>query len=97
MKWTPQNTMNSASGMLRDVLGELVRIAGVVGELDHFVALIVMPENDEATAERRLRRGNPRVHFLVGQTDIPLRQRLPLGDVLFFVFGQDGKERGHLL
>ena len=40
-------------GMLADLPRELVRVAGVVGELDHLVALIVMAEDDEASAERR--------------------------------------------
>ena len=42
-------------GMLADLLRELVRVAGVVGELDHLVALVVMAEDDEPAAERRLR------------------------------------------
>ena len=53
--------------MLRDVMGELVRIAGVIGELDHFVALIVVAENDEAASELRFGSRNAGVHFLVGQ------------------------------
>ena len=75
-------------GVLADLPGELVGVAGVVGELDHLVALIVMPEDDEAAAERRLRGGDARVHLLVRQADVALRQRLTLGDVLFFVRGQ---------
>ena len=39
-------------GMRRHLLRELVRVAGVVGELDHFVALIVMAEDHEPAAER---------------------------------------------
>ena len=43
---------------LRHLTGKTERVAGVVGELDHFVALIVMTENDELVAERRASRGN---------------------------------------
>ncbi len=85
MKWTPQKTMNSASGCLRDLLRELVRIAGVVGELDDLVALIVMAEDDEPAAERGSGGGDARVHLLVGQTEVALGQRLALGEVLLLV------------
>ena len=34
-------------GVLADLLRELVRVAGVVGELDDLVALVVMSEDDE--------------------------------------------------
>ena len=40
-------------GVLADLPGELVGVAGVVGELDHLVALIVVAQNDEPSAERR--------------------------------------------
>ena len=65
MKCTPQNTMNSASGMLADLARELERVAGVVGELDHFVALVVVAEDDEAVGRawpgrRRCARPSPR-------------------------------------
>ena len=75
-------------GMLADLAGELVGVADVVGELDHFVALIVVTEDHQAAAERRLGRGDAAVHLLVGQAEIALGQRLPLGDVLLLVFGQ---------
>ena len=39
--------------VLADLPRELERVAGVVGELDHLVALVVMAEDDEAAAERR--------------------------------------------
>ena len=74
--------------------GELVRIAGVVGELDDLVALVVMSENHEAPAELCARYGNPPIHFLIGQTDIPLGQRLPLADVLLFVLRQQRYQHG---
>ena len=66
--------------VLRDRVGELERVAGVVGELDHFVALVVMAEDDEAIAERRARRRNAQRHLVVGQPEIRLGQRLPLVD-----------------
>jgi hypothetical protein len=75
-----------------DLAGELERVAGVVCELDHFVALIVMPENHEPGAERRPGAGNADIHLLVGQTEIPLRQRLPFGDVFLLVRGQDRQQ-----
>ena len=34
-------------GVFRDLAGEAERVADVVGELDHLVALIVMAEDDE--------------------------------------------------
>ena len=76
-------------GMRADLPRELVRVAGVVGELDHFVALVVMPEDDEPAAERRLGGGDARVHLLVGQAEVALGQRLALGDVVLLVFGQE--------
>ena len=82
MKWTPQNTMYSAAPRLAAVPRELERIAGEVGELDDLVALIVVPEDDEAIAERRLRGGNPRVHLVVRQAEIVLGERLALADAL---------------
>ena len=83
-------------GMLSHVTGELVGVAGVVGELDDLIALIVMSENDEPAAKLRFRSRNTRVHLLVRQPDIRLRQRLALGDVLFLVLGQQRNQRRHL-
>ena len=59
MKWTPQKMMNSASWCWLMRLRELPRVAGVVGELDHLVALVVVAEDDEALAERGPRRRDP--------------------------------------
>jgi hypothetical protein len=36
-----------------------------IGELDHLVALIVVPQDDDAVAERRLCCGDSRVHLVV--------------------------------
>ena len=88
--------MNSASGCFGDLAGEAERVAGVVGELDHFVALIVMAEDDQPAAERRLRRRDAAVELFVGQTEIPLGKRLALRDMRFLELRQDRKQRRHL-
>ncbi len=75
-------------GMLADLTGELVGIAGVVGELDHFVALIVMSEDHEPAAERGLGRRDATVHLLVGEPEVALRKRLALRDVALLVFSE---------
>jgi hypothetical protein len=72
-----------------DLLGQLVRVAGVVGELDHFVALVVVPEDHEPAAELLPGRGDALVHLGVGQADVALRERLALGEVALLVFRQD--------
>ena len=56
-------------GVLADLTGQLVGVAGVVGEGDHFVALIVMSEDHEASAERGLGRRDATVHLLVGEPE----------------------------
>ena len=75
--------------MVADALRRLPRVAGVVGELDHLVALVVVAEDDEALAERRPRRRDPAVHLLDGQAEVALRERLPLADVLVLELRQD--------
>src|SRR3954454_18594370 len=62
--------------------GELQGVAGEVRELDDLIALIVMPEDHHAVAQRLLRRDDPLVHFVVGQAQVFLRQGLPLADAL---------------
>ena len=42
------------------VAGQLERVAGHVGELDHLVALVVVAEHEHPVAERRLGRPGPR-------------------------------------
>ena len=56
MKCTPQKTMNSAVRPGRGVAGQLERVAGDVGELDHLVALVVVAEHEQPVAQRRLGR-----------------------------------------
>ena len=71
------------------VLRQLPRVAGVVRELDHLVALIVMPENQQSRAELRPCRGDAAVHLLNRQPEILLRQWLPLVDVFPLVVRQN--------
>ena len=80
--------------MAADLLGELVGVAGVIGELDHFVPLVMVSEDHKPPAELGLRRGNPTVHVLVCQTEIRLGKRLALRDVLLLVLRQDGQQHG---
>ena len=87
MKCTPQKTMNSAVPRAGRGARELQRVAGEVGELDDLVALIVVAEDDERVAERRLRRRDPRVHLVVGQAQVVLGERLALADALLLDLG----------
>ena len=73
MKCTPQKTTKSASCWRGGVLRELERVAGVVGELDDFVALVVVAEDDQAVAERGLGGGDPDVHLRVRQAQVRTR------------------------
>ena len=41
-------------GMPADLARKLEGVAGVIREFDHFIALVVMPEDHHAAAERRL-------------------------------------------
>src|SRR5205823_2435732 len=82
-------------GMAAHLAGELVGIAGVVGELDHLVSLIVMAEDHEPAAELPLRRRDAAVHLLVRKAKVPLGERLALGEVLLFVGRQDRKQCRH--
>ena len=51
-------------GMLAHMAGKLERVAGVVGKLDHLVALVVMAQDDEAAAELLPGGGDALVHLL---------------------------------
>ena len=57
---------------------EAERVADEVGELDHLVALVVVAEDEQPRAERRLRRRDPAVHLLVVEAAIARGQRLTL-------------------
>jgi hypothetical protein len=82
-------------GVTADLLSELVGVAGVIRELDHFVALVVMAEDHETTAELCFGCGDPAVHLLVSQSEILLGQRLPLADMILLVGGQNRQKCGH--
>ena len=82
--------------MTADLLRELVGVAGIVGVLDHLVALVVMTENHQSTAERRPGRGDALIHLRVGQPDVAIRQRLALGQMFLLVGGQDGQQHGYV-
>ena len=83
-------------GMGRHPLRQLVRIADVVGEANDLVALIVMTEDHQPRSERGFGRGDAAIHLLVAKADVPLRQRLPLGQVALLVVGKKGDE-GHVV
>ena len=57
MKWTPQKAIAPAIAALGRHLAEVVAVAAQVGERDHFVLLIVMPQDQQLAA--RARRGPP--------------------------------------
>ena len=59
MKCTPQKTMNSAS-VCAGVAGQLERVAPEVGKGQHLVALVVVAQDDQPLAQRRLGRGDAR-------------------------------------
>ncbi len=46
-------------------LGQLVAVAGVIGETHHLVALVVVAQDHDLRAQPLARRRNPLVHRLV--------------------------------
>ena len=50
--------------VLGDLARQLPRVAGVVGEADHFVALIVVAEDHEPSAQRGLRGRDAAIELL---------------------------------
>ncbi len=76
-------------------LRELERVADRVGELDDFVALVVMPEDHQARAQGGLGRRDPHVHLGVRQAEVLVGQRLPLREPGALEVGQD-LDLGHL-
>ena len=54
----------------RGNLGELVAVAGKVRETDDFVALIVVAEQDGCGAKLGPRRGNARIHGVIGKRQV---------------------------
>ena len=58
----------AAGGLLR----KLQRIAAIVGELDDLVALVMVAQDHQARAERRLGARDALVEFLLGKLDVGL-------------------------
>jgi len=54
--------------------GELERVTPGVGPLDDFVALVVVPEDEELRSERGLGRADPRVELVGGRQGVTVRQ-----------------------
>jgi len=75
----------TAGGGLR----ELQRVTGVIGEFDHFVALVVMPQNHDALAERRFGGLDAGVHLVVREAQVAIGERLPLTDALLLDLSQE--------
>ena len=79
-------------GVLADLPCQLVGIAGVVGEFDHLIALVVVAEDDEPAAQRRLGGRDAAVHFRVGESQVSLGQCLAFRDVVLFVLRQQRRK-----
>ena len=79
-------------GVLAYVASELEGVAGIVGEFDHFVALIVMAENNHSATELRLGRGDAALHLLVREAEVLVGQRLAFRDVVVLVRREDWKK-----
>ncbi len=74
MKCTPQKTMSVALIVVGRETRQLERVAASVRPLDDFGALVVMPEDEELRAERRLGGGDPLVDLLGRREGVPVRQ-----------------------
>ena len=61
--------------VVRGEPGELERVADLVGPADHLVALVVVAEDQQPVAERRLGRGDPRDELVGGREGVVVRQR----------------------
>ena len=76
MKCTPQNTMSVAVVVVRRESGKLERVADHVGPADHFVALVVVAEDQEPITEGGLGGRDASGHELVfGREGVVVRQR----------------------
>ena len=69
--------------------GELVAVAGEVGEANHFVALVVVAEQDGRGAEVRACLGDAGVHGVVGKREVVFKAATCLG--------RRGRGRCHLI
>ena len=69
MKCTPQNTMYFAVG-LRGNLRKLVAVAGEIGEANHLIPLVVVPQQNRCRTEPLARCRDPFVHAVVGKSQV---------------------------
>ena len=67
MKWTPQKTIARQSRLSAAILAELVAVARQVGQGDHLVLLIVVPQNQQPRPQLVAHRLNPRRERVVLQ------------------------------
>ena len=74
---------------------ELERVARIVREPNHFVALIVMAQYHETAAELGLGVLDASVHLGVGKAEILVGQRLTFADMLLLVLGQQRNHHGN--
>ena len=75
MKCTPQKTMYVGLGAPLGEHREPVRVAPGVGPADHLVALVVVPEDEQPVAERRLGVSDPTGQVVRGRGGVALRER----------------------
>ena len=65
--------MYFASGRRRRQLRELQRIAPEIGKLHHLIALVVMPQDDQARPQLGFRAGDALLELLLGKRHVELR------------------------
>ncbi len=75
MKWTPQKTTNSASCLAGGDAGEPEGVAAGVGPRHDLVPLVVVAEDDDPGAERRLGGADPRGQLVRGGRRVALGER----------------------
>ena len=75
MKCTPQNTMSVAAVVVRGEAGQLEGVAAGIGPLDDLVPLVVVAQDQEPIAERRLGVGDPGVELVGRREGVAVRQR----------------------
>ena len=80
-------------GMRRAVLREAIRVPGDIGEPDYLIALIVVPEDEQAGTECCLCSRDAAIEFLVREAQIPIGKRLPLTNRGLLDVGQQGEKR----
>src|SRR3972149_1516324 len=82
MKWTPQKTMNSASGCRATCPARLSESPGG-------------PEEGRPGPRRGAGGRDAAIHLPGVESDVAFGQRLPLGEARVFVLRQDGQEGRH--